>query len=455
MILFSHPTGNANVRYAAFGLHRAGLLGEFWTCVNYRDSPLLRMLPGGILRQLKRREFPAELAAAMRSFPLREIGRLLAPRVGLGSLVRHEHGPLSVDAVYQSLDHKVSERVADKRFSGVYAYEDGALESFRAATRHEKLKIYDLPIGYWRAARAILQEEAEREPEWAVTLNGNRDSAEKTERKDAELREADLVLVASSFTRSTLDLAPGKQAPVICLPYGSPLLDRTAGAARKEDRRSKGKLRALFVGSLGQRKGLSYLFQAVRELDAAVELTVIGMRPMTPCAALDRELQRVRWIPTCSHAEVLAEMAAHDVFVFPSLFEGFGLVLLEALAMGLPIITTPHTAGPDLITDGVEGFIVPIRSATAIAEKLRCLQENVGLRHEMAQRASERAQQFTWEAYGAAVAEAVSAAKKLPRWTERGYPASDAKAGGNPPPTGEASRSAKVPLSISTEQPLA
>lgn len=417
MILFSHPTGNANVRYAALGLHRAGLLGEFWTCVNYRDVPLLRrLIPAGLLRQLKRREFPAELSPVMRAFPWRELGRLLAPRAGLGSLVQHEHGSLSVDAVYRSLDRKVSERVADKMFTGVYAYEDGARESFQTATRHAKLKIYDLPIGYWRAARAILEEEAEREPDWAVTLAGNRDSAEKTDRKDAELREADLVLVASSFTRSTLDLAPNKTASVVCLPYGAPPLPVNHSVLATAHGRKNGKLRALFVGSLGQRKGLSYLFRAVQEMGSAVELTVIGMRPLISCEALDRELQRVRWIPTCSHADVLAEMAAHDVFIFPSLFEGFGLVLLEALAMGLPVVTTPHTAGPDLITDGVEGFITPIRSAEALAGKLLWLRDNPDARHEMSRRAMERARQFTWEAYGTGVAEAVSAAKKDGMW---------------------------------------
>lgn len=413
MILFSHPTGNANVRYAALGLQRAGLLGEFWTCVNYRDSPRLRRwLPASLRRQLQRREFPAELASQMHSQPWRELGRLLAPRVGLGAWARHEQGPLSVDAVYRSLDRQVAKRVGDERFTGVYAYEDGARESFRAAARHGKRKIYDLPIGYWRAARAILQEEAEREPAWAATLTGNRDSAEKTERKDQELRDADLVLVASSFTRSTLELAPAVTAPVVCLPYGAPLLPPNQPAAGNALRGQRGKLRALFVGSLGQRKGLSYLFQAGRELGSSVELTVIGMRPpLVACDALDRELQRVRWIPTCSHGEVLAEMGAHDVFVFPSLFEGFGLVLLEALAMGLPIVTTPHTAGPDLITDGVEGFIVPIRSADAIAEKLLRLRDDGEMRREMSRRASARARQFTWEAYGAAVAATVLSAK--------------------------------------------
>jgi glycosyltransferase involved in cell wall biosynthesis len=103
-------------------------------------------------------------------------------------------------------------------------------------------------------------------------------------------------------------------------------------------------------------------------------------------------------------------MSAHDVFVFPSLFEGFGLVLLEAMARGLPIITTPNTAGPDLITDGVEGFIVPIRSASAIVEKLDLLRREPERRATMSESARTRAQEFTWQQYGHTLAGCVSSA---------------------------------------------
>ncbi len=408
MILFSHPTGNANVRHAALGLHRAGLLGEFWTCVHYRETPLLRrLIPDAVARQLRRRVFPSELTDVIRTFPARELGRLLAPRAGLRSLVRHEKGPLSVDAVYRSLDRKVSQRLADDRFTAVYAYEDGARESFRAATRRGQLRIYDLPIGYWRAARSILQEEAALQPEWASTLHGNIDSPQKTARKDAELHQANLVIVASSFTLRTLEHAPDFSGSVVMIPYGAPRLE-TPPPPRPIPSKSDQPLRVLFVGSLGQRKGLSYLFEATRSLGRSVQVTVIGSRPLGGCAALDRELANVRWIPSCSHREVLAEMAAHDAFVFPSLFEGFGLVLLEAMAMGLPIITTPHTAGPDLITDGVEGFIVPIRSSRDIADRLDLLRRNPGLRADMSDRAQLRAREFTWEQYGESLAACIS-----------------------------------------------
>ncbi|HUR56876.1 MAG TPA: glycosyl transferase family 1, partial [Opitutaceae bacterium] len=225
MILFTHPTGNANVRFAALGLHRAGLLEEFWTCVNYRAPAWLQpAIPKKIRTQLQRRAFPEELTSAIHTTPFHEMMRLLAPKLGWRGLVRHETGRFSVDAVYRALDRRVSERVRQKNFRGVYAYEDGAETCFRAAKERGMRALYDLPIGYWRAARTLLLEEAEREPEWAGTLSGNHDSEEKTARKDAELALADVVFVASSYTRQTLAAAPDFKGKVIVVPYGSPRL---------------------------------------------------------------------------------------------------------------------------------------------------------------------------------------------------------------------------------------
>lgn len=397
MLLFTHPTGNANVRHAALGLFRAGLLTEFWTCLNLQAPALLaRLLPGRVNGQLRRRAYPPELAGAIHTRPFREAIRLFAPQLGLAGLVAHETGPFSIDAVYQGLDRAVARRLRAGEFRGVYAYEDGAEFSFRAARRRGLRTLYDLPIGHWRAARTLLLDEAEREPEWAGTLSGNRDSTAKNERKDAELALADVVFVASSYTRRTLSEAADFKGTVVVVPYGAPVYQPALPAPGPAPGK---KLRVLFVGSLGQRKGLSYLFAACRAVSSAVTLTVIGRKPAEPCAVLDRELRDVRWIPSCPHQQILAEMAAHDVFVFPSLFEGFGLVLLEAMAMGLPIITTAHTAGPDLIHEGVEGFIVPIRDSAAIAARLELLHREPARLAEMSRAARQRAREFTWENY--------------------------------------------------------
>jgi glycosyltransferase involved in cell wall biosynthesis len=95
-----------------------------------------------------------------------------------------------------------------------------------------------------------------------------------------------------------------------------------------------------------------------------------------------------------------------DVFVFPTLIEGMPLTVLEAMASGLPVITTSHGPG-DLVRDGVDGFIVPIRDHRAIVEKLAYLRENPDRRLEMGKNARLRALDYTWNRYGARVLEAL------------------------------------------------
>jgi glycosyltransferase involved in cell wall biosynthesis len=102
------------------------------------------------------------------------------------------------------------------------------------------------------------------------------------------------------------------------------------------------------------------------------------------------------------------------VFVFPSLFEGFGLTIGEALSQGMPVITTPNTGAPDIIQEGVEGFILPIRSVEAIAEKLQLLHNDRELLKYMSDAALAGAKRTSWDQYGDAIAEAVSETTGMP-----------------------------------------
>ncbi len=388
MILLSHPTGNENVRQAALALQESDLLGEFWTCLNWNPNSVInRVLPKSLRNQFARRSFPQSVRPFVHTAPSRELGRLLFRMFG-------------IDAVIRNLDRKVAARLRRaKNTTGVYAYEDGALESFRIAKERGLRRIYDLPIGHWRAAQQIYREEMELQPEWAETLTGIRDSDEKLARKEEELTLADRVIVASSFTEQTLQ-GVNFTASVSVVPYGAPAV------VQSDIPWHFGRLRVLFAGSLGQRKGLSYLLQAVESMDRGkVSLTLLGRKAVPNCAPLETAIRRCRWIPTLPHHEVLREMRRHDVLVLPSLFEGFGLVILEAMAQGLVVIATPHTAAPDLIEDGVDGFIVPIRSSAAIAEKLEMLSGAPDRLHEMKLASREKAEKQRWEVYRRALAE--------------------------------------------------
>lgn len=392
MILLAHPVGNQFVREALVAFDHAGMLSEFWTAISWNPkSAVNRALPQSLRDLLGRRSFPDSVRSRTHTLPVREVVRLLAGAAGVPS--RHETGLFSIDAVFRELDRKVAQRLRNlDDVRAIYAYEDGALESFRAARDLNRQRIYDLPIGYWQVGQRIFAEESEREPEWATTLTGTHDSADKLARKDDELRLATRVIVASTYTKQTL-VDSSCSARIEIVPYGAP------PAIADEIMKSSGPLKVLFAGSLGQRKGLSYLLAAVEKLKGKVELTLLGRKAASGCQPLDSAVRKYRWLPTLTHAAVLREMQSHDVLVLPSLFEGFGLVILEAMAQGTPVITTDHTAGPDIIEDGTDGFVIPIRSADAIAEKLETLASDRGQLMAMKAAAKDKAQALGWENY--------------------------------------------------------
>lgn len=397
MILVSHATGNQNLRHAALAMVEGGLLAELWTSISWNDRAWINgLLPSHLRAELQRRSFPDLLRPYIRTLPLMEACRLISIRMKWASLHRDESARFSIDSVFRGMDRHIALSVLPRlRPSCVYAYEDGALETFRAAKEMGIHRVYELPIGYWRAAHAIFREERERQPEWAPTLEGLGDSAAKLDRKDQELNAASAVIVPRTFVRDTLRMAPEMTNVQVHLnPYGGP-----AVSVEKAVPRAPGKLRALFVGSLGQRKGLGYVLRAIEMLGGAVELTLIGRKTTERCEPLNQGVKAHRWVTSIPHSEVLREMRQHDVLLFPSLFEGFGLVILEAMSQGLPVITTANSGGLDVVTDGVDGFGVPIRSAEAIAEKLARLSEDPALLAEMKNNALETARRHSWENY--------------------------------------------------------
>ena len=95
---------------------------------------------------------------------------------------------------------------------------------------------------------------------------------------------------------------------------------------------------------------------------------------------------------------MIDEFLRADVFVLPTLCEGFALAHLEAMACGVPVVTTPNCGS--VVRDGVDGFIVPIRDAEALAEKIELLVTDRELRTRLGHNARERAREFTWDRYG-------------------------------------------------------
>ena len=408
-ILLSHPMGNANLRAVATALHARGLLESFHTSIaTYPGNRWDRLSALGPLSDFGRRAFDPALAPLTHQYPGRELLRMVASKAGLHRLTAHETGRYSVDAIYHAHDRRVADylrrgRDADQ-LGGVYAYEDGALETFRAARERGLQCIYDLPIAYWATARRLQEEEARRLPRWAPTLGGGiGDSEEKLARKRAELELADVVVGPGSFVMDSLPDWAADRARIVA-PFGSP---QTGDRPARTDYATPGgdrPLRVLFVGSMGQRKGLGDLFAAMRKLAGRpVELVVLGSQ-LAPEAFYRGEYAGFTYEPTRSHAGVLELMRSCDVFCLPSIVEGRALVMQEAMSQGLPIVITANTGGADLVVAGETGFLVPIRDPEAIADRLAWFDDHRGELPRMGAAAAAHAARYTWAAYGNHVA---------------------------------------------------
>jgi glycosyltransferase involved in cell wall biosynthesis len=403
-VLLSHPTGNQNVRNALRSLAENGMLAEFWTTIAWDPGPRWnQVLPSGLRMQLARRAFVEAPRERIKCVPSREVVRLAARPTFLNKLLCSGERPFSVIGMYRHFDGKVARRLREIKSDAVYAYEGGALQTFREARRLGITALYELPSAYWYWEHRLLSEEAQRNPEFARLLPKLQDSSGHMQWKDEELRLADFVFVASQHVRQTLaGVISDEKIRVIS--YGTPPVQPRKHINRDTSR----PLRVLFVGALIQRKGIGYLLDAIDRLGSQVELTLVGRR-FQANSRVDEACSRWRWFESLPHSRVLDLMQEADVLVLPSLTEGCALVVLEALACGLPVIVTPNTGSLEFVHDGCEGFVVPISSSDAIAERLHTLGRDRELLAAMSSNAHATAAEKSWESYRANWADAVRA----------------------------------------------
>ena len=210
-------------------------------------------------------------------------------------------------------------------------------------------------------------------------------------------------LASSSFTASTLQYYEGDLKEISVIPYGFPDVGEIKSYHRKENQ----KLKLLFVGGLSQRKGIADIFDAVEPLMDFVELTIVGRMPNIDVPVLNKALKNCNYIPSLAHSEILDLMKENDVLLFPSLFEGFGLVITESMSQGTPVITTNRTAGPDLITHGENGWIVEAGNHIALREMIEQLIDKPEMIELNGRAAHKLAGARPWKMYGIELAQKV------------------------------------------------
>lgn len=203
----------------------------------------------------------------------------------------------------------------------------------------------------------------------------DRPSTWMIEREQREYALADHILVLSEFARASFERQGIGADRVSVLPLGVDVAEfrPTPGQlAARVDRLLAGEpLRVLYVGALSARKGLADLLDTARLCaPLPIEFTLVGARMPEAHALLTRAGRNVVERGSVNQRELPAVYREADVFMFPTVEDGFGMVLTQAAAAGLPVLCTPNCAGPDLLAAGAPGWLVPIRRPEAFAERL-------------------------------------------------------------------------------------
>lgn len=222
------------------------------------------------------------------------------------------------------------------------------------------------------------------------------------ERELQEYEFCDRIFVPSAFAYRSFVEKQVSEAKLVKIPYGVDL-NLFRPLAKEDD-----VFRVIYVGAMSLQKGLPYLLEAIAGLTLPkFEVWLIGGLHPEVKPFLARYEGRYRYFGIVPRADLHKYYSQASVFVICSIQEGLALVQAQAMACGLPVIATRNTGAEDLFTDGVEGFIVPIRDPGAIREKVLYLYEHPEVREEMGRAALRRVASLGgWASYGEAVVKA-------------------------------------------------
>lgn len=363
------------------------------------------------LRTLGRRAMPEGLtpASVQEAGTALDFAAALIARIGLP-------GRLGTDCVVE-LQRRVAAAIG-ARARGLCAEADAivagagtAWSAFSASSDGRRARILNYPSAHHRFQRRFFAAHAELQPEFAAlceywTAPTARESAEL----DAECASADVILTGSDFARRSFVEERVDAARVRAIPYGVDL----RRFVPEPGVRARRPFRVLFVGRISSRKGIGYLLHAYRRFRRPdTELLLVGdIAGDARCLEPYRDLFVHR--PSVAQHELPAIYRSADVFIFPSLLEGLGLVVLEAMACGRPVIVSRNGPG-DVVRDGIDGLVVPAADAEAIERALELVYRDPDRRQEMGIAARAQAEAHGWEAYAARAADAVLAAAPMQR----------------------------------------
>lgn len=266
-----------------------------------------------------------------------------------------------------------------------------SLHGMRAAKKRGAVTVIERGNSHILDQERILSEEYER-----FGLKMQLSDPRLVEKELKEYEETDYIYVPSLFVKRSFLQRGFPEKKLIHIPFGVDL------SFFKKIPKEDDVFRVVFVGGMLLRKGVHYLLRAFAELNLPnAELMLLGSLNEEIKPFFKKYEGTFRYVGHISRNELYTYYSQGSVFVILSIEEGLALVQPQAMACGLPVICTTNTGGEDIVRNGIDGFVIPIRDIDVLKEKLVYLYNHPEICRAMGESARERvASGFTWNDYG-------------------------------------------------------
>lgn len=389
--LTESPAPNMQIVQTVFGVfHHFELAREL-----DRRGHLRRVYSTWPWARLKREGLPHE---KVETFPWLHVPEYLAGRAPIDLTWLTDHlGYANAVSFDRWTEHRLVRELkrtgSKNKIDALIGISGSSLRAGALVQRSGGIFLCDRGSTHQRFQEQILADEFRR---WGVDTPPS--DPRDTRREEAIYQQADAITVPSTMAaRSFVEMGVSAEKLHV-IPYGVRLesFQPTADPPTNS-------FDVLFAGAVGLRKGVPYLLEAFAQLRhpnkrlrlvGAIQEDIRSILPRLPTA-------NVELLGTIPQPELAALMSRSHVLALPSIEEGLALVQAQAMACGCPVLCSTNTGGEDLFTDGVEGFIVPIRDPAALADRLQRLADDPNLQRSMRASALQRVHSIGgWTEYG-------------------------------------------------------
>ncbi|QAA34731.1 glycosyltransferase family 4 protein [Clostridium manihotivorum] len=407
-VIVAHP-GKQHSFKTATALYEKGMLFNYITTVYDKPGSIThfanKLLTGSDKKKAKsRRSDTLPDSKVYQFFELYGLINIFLPRLKFLSKYKYWWNNWLNDR----FGKKVAKYAIKNNVDAVISYDYNSLALFeylKAKAPHIK-RILDVSIANRIYAKDVFQRDVNKTGETGV-YSENLDVWEESSlnRVKNEIDLASHFLVPSQIVKESLIFSGVEDNRISVVPYGV----NTDQFSYVKKQTIHKPLKLLYVGGIIYRKGIHHLLNIAEILGPdVVDINLVGKYDTNSCLyKRGSKLDNVRFLGFLTHDVLFEQYRESDFFIFPSLCEGYALVMLEAQSCGMPIICSDHSGGNDDIINGFNGYVFPATDDEALIKCIKKIISNPDCISYMSENARETASKMTWEAYNSLLIDTV------------------------------------------------